>query len=97
MRVIYLSGPITGTDDYMKRFAEAEYKLTKKGYTVINPSRVNGELPQGMTHTDYMYMSFAMIDLCEEIYMMKGWQSSKGATQEWHYAEAMKKVIREEK
>ena len=97
MRVIYLSGPITGTDDYMKRFAEAEYKLTEKGYTVINPARVNGELPHGMTHTDYMYMSFAMIDLCEEIYMMKGWQKSKGAIQEWHYAEAMQKVIKEEK
>ena len=24
---VYISGPITGTDDYMERFAEAEEKL----------------------------------------------------------------------
>ena len=28
---IYISGAITGTDDYMERFAKAEKELTAKG------------------------------------------------------------------
>ena len=37
---IYISGAITGTDDYMKRFAKAEKELTEKGYSVVNPAKV---------------------------------------------------------
>ena len=35
---IYISGPITGTSDYMKRFEKAEKELTENGYSVINPA-----------------------------------------------------------
>ena len=46
---IYLSGPITGTKDYMKRFAEAEQRLTERGHSVINPARVCACLPKDTT------------------------------------------------
>ena len=43
---IYISGPITGTSDYMKRFEKAEKELTENGYSVINPAKVNAMLPE---------------------------------------------------
>ena len=38
---IYISGPITGTSDYMERFEKAEKELIENGYSVINPAKVN--------------------------------------------------------
>ncbi len=43
---LYISGPITGTDDYMERFAAAQKELEEEGWTVINPALVNSNLPK---------------------------------------------------
>lgn len=37
---VYISGPITGTHDFMHRFAKAEAELKKQGFSVINPAAV---------------------------------------------------------
>ena len=42
---VYLSGAITGTDDYMERFARAQMLLQNEGYSVINPALVNSNMP----------------------------------------------------
>lgn len=34
--MIYISGKMTGTDDYAERFAKAEQELTRQGFSVIN-------------------------------------------------------------
>lgn len=44
---IYISGPITGTDDYMERFAKAEEELTAAGHQVYNPAHANSFMPEG--------------------------------------------------
>ena len=46
---IYLSGPITGTDDYTERFQKAEKELTRSGFSVVNPASVNSMLPEDTT------------------------------------------------
>lgn len=79
VRKVYISGPITGTDDYMERFAAAEKDLTALGCLVINPAKVNAQLPKETTWEEYMQMSFTMLDMCDVIYLLPGWQSSKGA------------------
>ena len=38
---VYISGPITGTTDYMERFSEAQKHIESLGYSVINPALVN--------------------------------------------------------
>lgn len=79
---VYISGPITGTTDFIERFAFAENALASFGNIVINPAKVNAGMPEGTTHAEYMQLSFAMLDMCDVIFMLDGWQQSKGANME---------------
>ena len=90
---IYISGPITGTDDYMQRFGEAAEKLFRRGYVPVNPAEVNSKLPACTTYEEYMKMSICMLDMCEAIYMLDGWEKSRGANREYGYALGQKKLI----
>ena len=83
---VYISGATAGTEDYLERFEEAEKKLTEVGYSVINPAKINSFLPVGTTHRQYMDMSITMLSMCNHIYMLKGWEESPGANQEYGYA-----------
>ena len=90
---IYISGAITGTDDYIERFSKAEKELTAKGWSVVNPAKVNAQLPEDTTYEEYMKMSFCMLDMCEAIFMLKEWSKSCGANRELGYAMARDKII----
>lgn len=90
---IYISGAITGTDDYMERFAKAEKELTENGYSAINPAKVNAQLPEDTGYEEYMKMSFCMLTMCDGIYMLKGWRKSRGANREYCYAMEKRKTI----
>lgn len=90
---IYISGAITGTDDYMERFAKSEKELTEQGYSVVNPAKVNAQLPEDTCYEEYMKMSFCMLDMCDSIYMLKGWDKSCGANRELGYALAKCMII----
>jgi hypothetical protein len=84
---IYLSGPITGTTDYMERFSEAQKRLENLGYSVVNPALVNSKLPEDTTYEQYMKMSFTMLSMCNYIYMLQGYEKSNGAIKELKMAE----------
>lgn len=83
---IYISGPITGTEGYYERFAAAENELLAAGQEVINPARVNAQMPECTTHEEYMKMSLCMMEMCDSVFMLKGWHDSKGANKEFEYA-----------
>lgn len=89
---LYLSGAITGTDNYMDRFSMAEKSLEAE-HTIINPARVNAQLPSDTNYEDYMKMSFCMLDMCDGIYLLKGWEKSCGSNRELGYAMAKGKII----
>lgn len=86
--IIYISGKISGRpkEEYMKQFADAEKKLTEQGYTVINPARVNAEMPESTSYDGYMSMSKTMLEQADCIFLMDGWQLSNGATLEMQWA-----------
>lgn len=37
---VYISGLVTGIDDYMERFSNAEKELKEQGFSVVNPKGV---------------------------------------------------------
>ena len=86
--MIYISGKITGTDDYLQRFERAEKHLNNMNITdVINPAKVNSYLPE-LSYNQYIKMSLCMLEMCDTIYMLKGWEDSTGAKLEWEFAKA---------
>lgn len=95
--MVYISGAVTGTTDYMERFAKAEQTLRELDLVPINPTRVNAQMPIETTYQQYMKMSIAMLDMCDTIFMLKGWYNSVGAAFEHYYAEINGKSILYEK
>lgn len=94
---VYISGPITGTDDYIERFAAAEEWIGANGYTAINPAKESAHKdPQTTTWEEYMGDALKLLSTANAIYMLKGWNQSKGAGIEYWVAIAMGKKVFEE-
>jgi len=79
---IYISGAISNNPDYKKQFTH-KYRELEKDYTVLTPLFVNASL----SWKEYMKIDIAMLSICDAIYMMKGWEESRGAQIEHFYAE----------
>lgn len=90
---IYISGPISGTDDYEERFARAEEALIAKGLDVINPVKRASALPTVFTYEQILRLDIADLDECDGIYMLRGWRDSRGASEEFRYAWQSDKTI----
>ena len=57
---------------------------------IINPT-VLDKLP--LTYDEYMELDLMLLDMCGVIYMMNGWEKSKGACIEFGYAVAKELII----
>lgn len=91
--IVYVSGKITGDPDYVKKFADAELTLRAKGYDVINPCDLCYLF---LSYEQFMHVDFALIDVCDAIYLLKDWTGSSGARREKEYAAKQgKKVLYE--
>ena len=91
MKRIYISGAISGTPDAEQRFGDAEEYLhiVYPEAETINPQRIGGEAAYtapSLTHKEYMKLAKTALDMCDAIFMIPGWQHSKGAMWENGYA-----------
>lgn len=86
--MIYISGKITGTTDYLERFKNAQKHVETWGEVVINPAEINDKLPKICKYSDYIKVSLCLLSLCDKIYMLSDWEESNGAKLEHAYAVA---------
>lgn len=90
---IYISGPITGIDNYQEKFKAAEEKLLREGYEPVNPASMGKELWNWMRYEEVMELDLCLLGMCSSVYMLKGWEQSKGANREYGYALAKRMEI----
>ena len=85
----YISGPITGKEpeEYLAIFDQWAFNIVQStGWQVINPARVNYEMPLDTDYEEYMEMCETMMRMCDRIFLIPGWMQSKGAVYERHFA-----------
>jgi hypothetical protein len=83
---IYISGPISGHDFEQRRqaFKKVEERIRAVGYTPVNPIE-NGLLP-GDHWENHMRADLRMLLECNAIFLMEGWEHSKGCKLEMDVA-----------
>ncbi len=94
---IYIAGKITGLEEseIQDKFFKAKISLTKSGHKTMSPAVLTANA--GFEHEDYMHICYAMIDVCDAVYMLSDWQQSKGARMELQYAcDHRKKILYED-
>lgn len=76
---IYISGAIAHYDINERKaaFAKAEELLTKCGFKPVNPFK-NGQ-PEDADWRKHMKVDIGLLLQCSHIYMLRGWELSKGA------------------
>lgn len=91
-KLIYISGKITGDDNYRTKFAMAENRLIRDGYNVVNPVERADRLDlvhkyaglEPPTWREYIRKCIVAIIDVGAVYMLRDWQESRGARLE-HY------------
>lgn len=94
---IYISGQISGLplDEVRAKFHDAEQQIIERGNEAVNPLK-NG-IPDSEPWTVHMAADIVLLLDCDAIYMLPGWEASKGATLEKNIAERTgKKIIHHE-
>lgn len=85
---VYISGPISGLDydrEVIPAFLAAERFINSQdGYSAVNP--LNNGLSPNESWTTHMREDIRMLTHCHQIYMLPGWEHSRGARLEWQIA-----------
>lgn len=76
--IVYIAGPMTGYENFNREaFFEAEKKLRALGHEPRHTAR----LPDNWAYMDYINFSLNVMRGCEAIYLLDGWEKSKGVTE----------------
>jgi hypothetical protein len=87
MKKCYITGPITGTEDYEERFAAAEKEVRALGMEPVNPVTLAHD--HDKKWSSYMRVALKGMLQCECIYVLRGWLNSEGANIEFNLAQQL--------
>lgn len=92
---IYIAGKVSGEnyDIVLKKFSEAEEKLDKQGFVVVNPTKL---CKKTWNYRKCMETCITELVKCDEIYLLPDWYDSKGAVLERNIARTIGMKITEE-
>ena len=77
---VYISGPMTGFEDYNKKgFYDTEKKLRARGFvSIINPVHIGEMFGYDKSHTFYMRKSISKMMDADVVYVFGDYKRSKG-------------------
>lgn len=86
---IYISGPMTGYPDHnFPAFESAANRLRLIGHDVVSPHELDPSTNKQWA--DYLRADLlAMLERCDAVATLHGWEKSRGATLEVHVATAL--------
>ena len=90
---VYISGQISGLEyeDARARFDKAEDFLKGLGVDTVNP--MDNGLPEESTWIQHLCKDLELLHDCSHIYMIDGWQLSRGACIEYDFAVRTGKTV----
>jgi hypothetical protein len=96
MKLIYVAGKYSGKDYdeidlNINTARSAAIKLLAKRWAVITPHLNTYHMEDvehhiGFKHGDWLKMDLVILERCDAIFMLRGWEDSKGATMEHNFA-----------
>ncbi len=85
---IYVAGPMTGLPGLnFPAFHEAARALRAEGHDVVNPAEINPDPSAGWLSC--MRADIRELVTCDAIYLLQGWENSRGARLEARIAEGL--------
>lgn len=84
----FISGPITGTQDFRERFREAAERLNRLGVTYCNPGELYKSMPDA-SHADYVEVCKRMLCTCDFVVVLPGFADSEGCREEFRLAKKL--------
>jgi len=88
--VCYISGPMSGLPELnYPAFFAAEEQLSSSFSKILNPARLTLDEGQSNTWENWMRKAIAMMTEATHVFLLPGWQNSKGARLEVLIAESL--------
>ena len=87
MKKCYIAGAVTGTNDFKERFDAAEYKVIRMDMIPINPVTLPHK--HNKEWKSYMKECISALMDCDCIFLLEGWEKSKGANIELEIAASL--------